>query len=234
MIAAIVFYVFAIVLLLSAGMVVSSRNPVHSVLFLILAFFNAAGLFLISGAEFLAMILVIVYVGAVAVLFLFVVMMLDINFAELRSGFQRYLPVGLAIGVVLLVELAIVLGGWQIAPQAAALRVAPMQAGVHNTAQLGNIIYTQYIFLFQTAGLVLLVAMIGAIVLTLRDRQGSRRQSIAVQTSRDVKETLLLIDVPSGAGIAQLGIRRPIVAETEAGTPAPVDHAHAHAHHGEH
>jgi len=227
----IVFYVLAAVLLVSAAMVVSARNPVHSVLFLILAFFNAAGLFLIAGAEFLAMILVIVYVGAVAVLFLFVVMMLDINFAELRSGFQRYLPVGLAIGVVLLVELAIVLGGWQIAPQAATLRFAPMQAAVNNTMQIGNIIYTDYVLLFQAAGLVLLVAMIGAIVLTLRDRQASRRQEAAVQTARSVRETLAMIDVPLGVGVSQLGIRRPVASEPE---PAETGYdRHVQAHHGE-
>ena len=219
MIAAITFYILAALLLFSAAMVVSARNPVHSVLFLILAFFNAAGLFLLAGAEFLAMILVIVYVGAVAVLFLFVVMMLDIDFAGLRSGFQRYLPVGLAVGVVLLVELGIVLGGWRLAPQASALRYAPTAPAMQNTAQLGNLLYTDYIFLFQTAGLVLLVAMIGAIVLTLRGRQGSRRQNILVQTARTPRETLELIDAPLGAGIGSLGIRRPIVAEPDEASP---------------
>lgn len=228
MIAAVVFYVFSAVLLLSAAMVVSARNPVHSVLFLILAFFNAAGLFLLAGAEFLAMILVIVYVGAVAVLFLFVVMMLDINFAELRSGFQRYLPIGLAVGVVLLAELGIVLGGWRLAPEAAALRFAPAVPGMQNTAQLGELLYTDYIFLFQTAGLVLLVAMIGAIVLTLRDRQASRRQDIAAQTRRSVNETLELIDVPLGVGAARVGIRRPLVMEMDTEPPALVAAAHGH------
>ena len=159
----------------------------HSVLFLILAFFNAAALFLIAGAEFLAMILVIVYVGAVAVLFLFVVMMLDIDFAELRGGFQRYLPVGAAVGVVLLVELAFALGGWQFAPEAAGLRFAPMPTDVSNTEALGRLIYTDYVFLFQVAGLILLVAMIGAIVLTLRERKTSRHQIIRVQTERTVR-----------------------------------------------
>ena len=231
MIAAIAFYVFAIILLASAVMVVTARNPVHSVLFLILAFFNAAALFLLAGAEFLAMILVIVYVGAVAVLFLFVVMMLDINFAELRSGFQRYAPVGLAIGLVLAIELFVVLGGWKIAPEAMSLRFAPRAPALHNTAQLGNLLYTDYVFLFQAAGLVLLVAMIGAIVLTLRDRQASRRQSIADQIARVPQETLEMVDVPSGAGVAALGIRRPNVAE-----PATEDaHADEHAHgQGEH
>ena len=151
----------------------------HSVLFLILAFFNAAALFLIAGAEFLAMILVIVYVGAVAVLFLFVVMMLDVDFEEFRGGYQRYLPVGATVGVVLFIELAIVLGGWKLAPGAAQLRMSPMPTGgMSNTEALGRILYTDYVFLFQTAGLVLLVAMIGAIVLTLRDRKTSRHQDI--------------------------------------------------------
>ena len=232
MIAAIAFYVFALVLLLSAVMVVSARNPVHSVLFLILAFFNAAALFLLAGAEFLAMILVIVYVGAVAVLFLFVVMMLDINFAELRSGFQRYAPVGLAVGVVLAVELFIVLGGWKLAPDAMSLRFSPNAENVNNTAQLGKLIYTDYVFLFQTAGLVLLVAMIGAIVLTLRDRGTSRRQSIARQVARTPALTLEMVHVRSGAGVNEIGIRRPPV-----DTPAPAEdeHAHDHAHgHGGH
>ncbi|MBN9510382.1 MAG: NADH-quinone oxidoreductase subunit J [Alphaproteobacteria bacterium] len=231
MIAAIAFYVFAIIMLISAAMVVSARNPVHSVLFLILTFFNAAGLFLLTGAEFLTMILVIVYVGAVAVLFLFVVMMLDINFAELRSGFQRYLPVGLAIGTVLLIELALVVGGWEVAPQAGALRYAPTAAGMSNTAQLGRLIYTDYIFLFQAAGLVLLVAMIGAIVLTLRDRKTSRHQVIAVQTARTAQATLELVDVPLGAGIATLGIRRPLPEPVAA---EPEHDAHAHADAGGH
>jgi NADH-quinone oxidoreductase subunit J len=229
MIAAILFYVFAVILVVSAGMVVSARNPVHSVLFLILAFFNAAALFLLAGAEFLAMILVIVYVGAVAVLFLFVVMMLDINFAELRSGYQRYLPVGLAVGAVLLAELVMVLGGWKIAPEAATLRLAPRAVELHNTAQLGRLIYTDYIFLFQAAGLVLLVAMIGAIVLTLRDRNLSRRQNIARQIARTPADTMELVDVPSRAGIGTLGILRPKPEPSEA---APAAAAHGHDAHG--
>ena len=215
MIATLAFYVFAAILLASAAMVVSARNPVHSVLFLILAFFNAAALFLLAGAEFLAMILVIVYVGAVAVLFLFVVMMLDINFAAMREGFQRYAPVGATIGVVLLGELGLVLGGWKFAPEHAALRLAPRTADVHNTAELGRLIYTDYVLLFQGAGLILLVAMIGAIVLTLRDRPGhdqkqSRRQSIARQIARNPAETLVMMDVASGAGVDKLGILRPL------------------------
>ena len=164
MIAALAFYVFAAIMLVSASMVVTARNPVHSVLFLILTFFNAAALFVLAGAEFLAMILVIVYVGAVAVLFLFVVMMLDIDFTQLREGFQRYLPVGLAVGLVLLVELVMVLGGWKIAPEAMSLRFAPIAAGTQNTAQIGKLLYTDYFLIFQISGLILLVAMIGAAV----------------------------------------------------------------------
>jgi NADH-quinone oxidoreductase subunit J len=210
MIASIAFYVFAAILLVSAAMVVTARNPVHSVLFLILGFFNAAALFLIAGAEFLAMILVIVYVGAVAVLFLFVVMMLDIDFVELREGFQRYAPIGATVALILLVELGLVLTGWKIAPNAATLRLSPAPAAVSNTVALGRVVYTDYVFLFQTAGLVLLVAMIGAIVLTLRDRHAVRRQNIAAQNARTIAETLELVDVPRGAGIREIGIRRPL------------------------
>jgi NADH-quinone oxidoreductase subunit J len=204
---------------------------VHSVLFLILAFFNAAALFLIAGAEFLAMILVIVYVGAVAVLFLFVVMMLDVNFAELRSGFQRYLPVGATVGAVLLLELAVVLGGWELAPGAVQLRMSPTPTGMSNTEALGRILYTDYVFLFQVAGLILLVAMIGAIVLTLRDRKTSRHQNIRTQTERTVAETLQLLPVALGAGTTASGgyLRRkepepePIEEEADAG-----GHGHGH------
>ena len=216
------FYVFAAVLLASAAMVVSSRNPVHSVLFLILAFFNAAALFLIAGAEFLAMILLIVYVGAVAVLFLFVVMMLDVNFAELRGGFQRYLPVGATIGAVLLVELVLVVGGWSSSAGAPGLRMAATPAG-SNTAALGRLIYTQYVFLFQTAALVLLVAMIGAIVLTLRDRRTSRHQDIAVQTARTSGNTLVVTQSLIGAGVTT--IYRPL-----ADTPSEPEPQHEEAH----
>jgi NADH-quinone oxidoreductase subunit J len=228
MITAILFYIFAAILLVSAAMVVSARNPVHSVLFLILAFFNAAALFLIAGAEFLAMILVVVYVGAVAVLFLFVVMMLDIDFAELRSGFQRYLPIGAAIGVVLLAELAFALGGWRFAPESGTLRFAPAPPQMSNTEALGRLIYTDYVFLFQVAGLILLVAMIGAIVLTLRDRKTSRHQHIRIQTERTVRETLELVHVSVGAGVRELGIYRPQVTEE---APEPED-ASAGGHHG--
>jgi NADH-quinone oxidoreductase subunit J len=225
MIATVAFYVFAVILLASAGMVVSARNPVHSVLFLILAFFNAAALFLIAGAEFLAMILIIVYVGAVAVLFLFVVMMLDVNFAELKSGVQRYLPVGIAVGAVLLIELLMVLGGWTFAPQAGALKLSATPANVSNTAALGRLIYTDYVFLFQAAGLILLVAMIGAIVLTLRRSKPSMHQSIRRQTERTVAETLELVDVAIGAGVKASGIYRPKAPEPEPET----EHAGGHA-----
>ncbi len=227
MITAILFYIFAAILLVSAAMVVSARNPVHSVLFLILAFFNAAALFLIAGAEFLAMILVIVYVGAVAVLFLFVVMMLDVDFAELRGGFQRYLPIGATVGIVLFLELAAVLGGWKLAPSAVQLRMSPAPAGLSNTAALGQILYTDYVFLFQTAGLILLVAMIGAIVLTLRDRKTSRHQNIRKQTERTVVETLQMMSVSLGAGTsASGGYLRPKEPEAE-----PVEeHADAGGH----
>src|SRR3954469_9742905 len=175
---AIIFYIFAAVCVASGVMVISARNPVHSVLFLILAFFNAAGLFVLMGAEFLAMILVVVYVGAVAVLFLFVVMMLDINFAELRSGALQYLPVGGTIGLLLLFELVFVLISWTGAPDVGRMveAPAPPATDVSNTAAIGQLIYTDYLLLFQAAGLVLLVAMIGAIVLTLRSREGVRRQ----------------------------------------------------------
>ena len=228
MIAALAFYAFAAVLIASAVMVVSSRNPVHSVLFLILAFFNAAALFLIAGAEFLAMILLIVYVGAVAVLFLFVVMMLDIDFARLREGFQRYAPVGGVIGAILFLELVFVLGAWRFAPDAATLRLNPNSGGVTNTVALGRILYTDYIFLFQGAGLILLVAMIGAIVLTLRDRPGTHRQDAGTQIAR--AGSVSLRSVPTGAGLNQLGIERPPLPET-AEAPKPVEH---HGHGGHH
>ena len=207
------FYLFSAILLGSAAAVVSSRNPVHSVLFLILAFFNAAALFLIAGAEFLAMILVIVYVGAVAVLFLFVVMMLDVNFGQLREGFQRYLPVGAAVGVILLAELALVLGGWRFAPEASALRLTTTPGGVTNAHALGRLIYTDYVLLFQVAGLILMVAMIGAIVLTHRERNAVKRQDIARQNARTVGDTLAVVRVPLGAGMKETGIYRPKPAE---------------------
>ncbi len=218
MIATIAFYVFAVILLASATMVVTARNPVHSVLFLILAFFNAAALFLLAGAEFLALILIIVYVGAVAVLFLFVVMMLDVNFAEMREGIQRYAPIGLVVGLILLAELGLVLIGWQFAPSvgASGIRMSPTPITLHNTRALGDVIYTHYVLLFQLAGLILLVAMIGAIVLTHRDRGTVRRQRIATQTARTPAETLVMMTVALGAGIEQTGILRPLESEPPA------------------
>ncbi len=230
MITALAFYAFAAVLIASAAMVVTARNPVHSVLFLILAFFNAAALFLIAGAEFLAMILVIVYVGAVAVLFLFVVMMLDVDFTRLRQGFQRYAPLGAVVGGVLFLELAFVLGAWTFAGEAQGLRFSPMPTdGVSNAEALGRILYTDYVYLFQAAGLVLLVAMIGAIVLTLRERPGTRRQDIAAQIAR--ANTVNLRSVPSGAGLTRVGIERPPAPDKE---ERPAAAAIAHEGHGGH
>jgi NADH-quinone oxidoreductase subunit J len=230
MIAALAFYLFAAILIASAVMVVTARNPVHSVLFLILAFFNAAALFLIAGAEFLAMILVIVYVGAVAVLFLFVVMMLDIDFARLREGFQRYAPVGAVVGGILFLELVLVLGSWTFADQADDLRLSPNPgATVTNTEAIGRILYTDYVYLFQASGLILLVAMIGAIVLTHRERPGTRRQNVGVQVSRS--GSISMEKVPTGAGIKALGIRRPPEPEAEA---PKVTHDSGHGHGGHH
>jgi NADH-quinone oxidoreductase subunit J len=199
---AIAFYLFAAVTVASAVMVISARNPVHSVLFLILAFFNSAGLFVILGAEFLAMILVVVYVGAVAVLFLFVVMMLDINFAALRQGFLQYLPLGGLVGLILLMELIIVLGGWIIAPGVAsrAAAPAPTAEAVSNTHALGQLLYTHYLYLFQAAGMVLLIAMIGAIVLTHRERAGVRRQRIGDQLARTPENSIEIKKVQPGSG----------------------------------
>jgi NADH-quinone oxidoreductase subunit J len=185
MVAALFFYLFSALAVASAVMVISSRNPVHSVLFLILCFFNAAGLFILMGAEFLAMILVVVYVGAVAVLFLFVVMMLDVDFVELRQGMLNYLPVGATIGLIVLVELALVLGSWAIDPASVSTHASPTPTDVTNTEALGRILYTQYIYYFQAAGLVLLVAMVGAIVLTLRHKEGVKRQNISDQVARN-------------------------------------------------
>ena len=199
---ALCFYLFAAVLIASAALVISARNSVHSVLFLILAFFNAAGLFILLGAEFLAMILVVVYVGAVAVLFLFVVMMLDVDFASLRSGFLRYLPVGGLIGLVLLGELALAVGAWSFAPDAASATLVPTPdpAQIPNTHALGLVLYTDYVYVFQICGLILLVAMIGAIVLTLRDREGVRRQDVTRQTQRTLEDSVAIVKVKSGSG----------------------------------
>jgi NADH-quinone oxidoreductase subunit J len=201
-VASLFFYLFSVVATASAVMVISSRNPVHSVLFLILTFFNAAGLFILMGAEFLALILIVVYVGAVAVLFLFVVMMLDVDFTELRRGMLGYLPIGGAIGMILLVELLLVLGTWHFSGEAGKI-AEPIVAGggVTNTEALGLIIYTKYFFYFQVAGLVLLVAMIGAIVLTLRHKQGIRRQNINDQVARNPATAIEIRQVKPGQGI---------------------------------
>ena len=198
MLVTLAFYLFSTILIAAGIAVISARNPVHSVLFLILAFFNAAALFVLLGAEFLAMILVIVYVGAVAVLFLFVVMMLDIDFAELKRGTAQFLPIGLLIGFVLVAELIFVARlEWHLP---AAHMAAATQKGVSNTAAIGQILYTDYVYYFQIAGLVLLVAMIGAIVLTLRHRPGVRRQSIAVQNARTPAMAVEMIEMKPGQG----------------------------------
>lgn len=200
---ALFFYLFAAITIASAFMVISSRNPVHSVLFLILAFVNAAGLFMLAGAEFLALILIVVYVGAVAVLFLFVVMMLDVDFAELREGMLQYLPVGLIVGLIVLAELLMVLGVWVIAPGAAAEAVQPIpdMDQVSNIQALGDVLYTKYFFFFQIAGLILLVAMIGAIVLTLRHKENVKRQDIGEQIARTPETAIEIVKVESGKGI---------------------------------
>jgi NADH-quinone oxidoreductase subunit J len=200
MLQAIAFYLFSAVMLASAFMVIAARNPVHSVLFLILTFFNAAGLFVLLGAEFLAMILVVVYVGAVAVLFLFVVMMLDIDFAELKRGTQQYVLVGAGVGGVLLLELIGSASLWKFSTASAKALAYPTPARLSNTEALGRILYTDYIYYFQIAGLVLLVAMIGAIVLTLRHRPGVRRQNIGRQNARVMADAMTRVDVKPGQG----------------------------------
>ncbi len=195
------FYLFAALAVLSGAMVILARNPVHAVLFLILAFFNAAGLFVLLGAEFIAMLLIIVYVGAVAVLFLFVVMMLDVDFAELRAGYVKNAPLGLLIAGIVLAELVMVLGFRLIQPTALAKAAAPIPAAaakIGNTEALGRILYTQYAYYFEAAGLILFVAMIGAIVLTLRHKPGVRRQSISAQVARGPKTAMEVVKVPSG------------------------------------
>ncbi|WP_425404794.1 NADH-quinone oxidoreductase subunit J [Hwanghaeella sp.] len=200
---ALAFYLFAAVTVACGVMVITARNPVHAVLFLILAFFNAAGLFVLQGAEFLAMILVIVYVGAVAVLFLFVVMMLDVNFAELRAGFAKYLPVGAVIGLVLLAELVLLGAGWVFDADTAAVVSSPTPpaAEIHNTEAIGLLVYTKYVYLFQGAGMILLVAMVGAIVLTHRVREGVKRQRIGDQVARSSKDEVKVVKVQTGSGI---------------------------------
>ncbi|WP_274424645.1 NADH-quinone oxidoreductase subunit J [Chelativorans sp. YIM 93263] len=198
---AIFFYLFAFVTVAAAFMVISARNPVHSVLYLIVTFFNSAALFLLTGAEFLAMIMLIVYVGAVAVLFLFVVMMLDVDFVELKRGALQYAPIGATVGIILAVELVVVLGGYVFSPEVAADIAQPIPADRHNTAALGDILYTQYIFFFQIAGLILLVAMVGAIVLTLRHKEGIKRQNISEQVARTPATAIEVRKVETGEGI---------------------------------
>ncbi|TIX89521.1 NADH-quinone oxidoreductase subunit J [Rhizobium sp. P44RR-XXIV] len=200
---ALFFYIFAFVAVASAFMVISARNPVHSVLFLILVFFNAAGLFLLMGAEFLAMILLVVYVGAVAVLFLFVVMMLDIDFSELRSGILEYAPIGALIGIILAAELIVVIGGSVISPTIAKSIAMPIPAIADrtNTAALGDVLYTNYVYFFEIAGLVLLVAMIGAIVLTLKHRTHIKRQNISQQVARTPATAVEVVKVKPGQGV---------------------------------
>ena len=201
MIQAIAFYLFAGVVILSAGLMISSRNPVHSVLWLILAFFNAAGLMVLVGAEFIAMLLVIVYVGAVAVLFLFVVMMLDIDFAELRAGFVRYMPLGVALALALAAEVIIGFYGYTAGGVELAAKAAPIDPTVPNIEALGRLLYTRYLFVFEGAGLVLLVAMIGAIVLTHRERGGVRKQSIHSQINRRSKDATINVRPAIGQGV---------------------------------
>lgn len=195
------FYLFSAIAIASAVMVVSSRNPVHSVLFLILTFFNAAGIFMLAGAEFLAMILIVVYVGAVAVLFLFVVMMLDVDFAEFRRGALQYAPMGIIMGGILLLELLLLAGSSFVAPGIAESSALPIDASISNTRALGQVLYTRYVFLFQGAGLVLLTAMIGAIVLTLQHRTGVKRQDINVQVARTPETAMEVVKVKSGQGL---------------------------------
>ncbi len=204
MIATAFFYVLATVLTVSALMVISARNPVHAVLFLILAFFNAGGLFVLLGAEFIAMILVIVYVGAVAVLFLFVVMMLDINFAELRAGMRKYLPLSGLVGTVMLVEFFWIFTNWQVDDRAASRlqHPAPDATQMTNTHALGHILYTDYAYIFQLSGLVLLVAMVGAITLTLRQRPEVKRQSVAKQVDRRPSDVLRVEKINTGEGVS--------------------------------
>ena len=195
------FYLFAVCVCVAGFMVVIGRNPVHSVLWLILTFMAAAGLFVLQGAEFVAMLLIVVYVGAVAVLFLFVVMMLDVDFAKLKGELARYLPLGLIIGLVLLAQLAVVFSGWNSAETAEAARAAPIVEGVHNTLGLSQLIYDRYVLAFQLAGLVLLVAMIGAIVLTMRHRKDIKRQNVLHQMWRDPAKTMEMKDVKPGQGL---------------------------------
>ncbi len=202
MLTALFFYLFAGLAVLAGFMVIAAKNPVHAVLFLIMAFFNAAGLFLLLGAEFLALTLLIVYVGAVAVLFLFVVMMLDVDFAELKSGFLSYLPVGLLVGGILLAEMIMVAGAWILNPSLSKLeRQASLDPNITNTENFGRVLYTDYVFYLEAAGILLLVAMVGAIVLTLRQREGIRRQDIATQVGRKPEQAIEVRKVETGRGI---------------------------------
>ncbi|MDP1669709.1 NADH-quinone oxidoreductase subunit J [Phaeovulum sp.] len=195
------FYLFAIAAVVAGFMVVVSRNPVHSVLWLILAFFSAAGLFVLLGAEFVAMLLIVVYVGAVMVLFLFVVMMLDIDFETLKGELARYAPLGLLIGVIMLLQLGMAFGAWEVTESATALRMSPTPDGVTNTAALGGLLYDRYLYLFQAAGVILLVAMIGAILLTMRHRPDVKRQDALTQIYRKPGEQMHLKDVKPGQGL---------------------------------
>ncbi len=201
MIAAVFFYIFAGMCVASAFMVIAAKNPVHSVLYLILTFVSASGLFVMMGAEFLAMILIVVYVGAVAVLFLFVVMMLDVDFAELKQGALQYLPIGLLIGGIFLAELFLVVGAWVIGPGVPQAITAPIPAAMSNTEALGLILYTKYVYFFQAAGMILLVAMIGAIVLTLQHKVRVRRQNISAQVARTPATAIEVLKVRSGQGL---------------------------------
>ena len=201
MIPALFFYLFAGICVASAALVIVSRNPVHSVLYLILAFVNASGLFILMGAEFLGMMLIVVYVGAVAVLFLFVIMMLDVDFVELREGFLQYLPIGLVIGGIFVFELLLVVGGWVINPSVSKSITAAIPANVSNTEALGLVLYTKYIHYFQLSGMVLLVAMIGAIVLTLRHKASVKRQDINVQNARTPELAMAMKKVTPGQGL---------------------------------
>ncbi|MFT6659849.1 NADH-quinone oxidoreductase subunit J [Maritalea sp.] len=195
------FYLFSATAIMAAVMVISSRNPVHSVMFLILAFVNGAGIFMLAGAEFLALLLIVVYVGAVMVLFLFVVMMLDVDFAQLRQGILQYAPIGAMVGGILLVELLMVAGSFLVTPEVAGSSVLPLVEGVSNTEALGLVLYTRYVYLFEAAGLILLVAMIGAIVLTLRHKPNVKRQDIAAQVGRKREDAVEVVSVESGKGI---------------------------------
>ena len=200
---ALTFYMFATVAVAAGFMVIASRNPVHSVLYLILAFFTSGGLFVLMGAEFLAMIMLIVYIGAVAVLFLFVVMMLDINFVDLRKGYLQYLPIGGLIGVILAIELIFIVGSWSFGGDTTliAASATPVLSDVGNTRSIGRVLYTDYIYAFQAAGVILLVAMIGAIVLTHRSRPGVKKQNITTQVHRTPEDSVELKKIPPGQGI---------------------------------